>query len=122
MSITESSSKIHEPKKYEEAVNDLIHGRRRREAIQDELQNLENHYTWEYKQLPLGRKAIGAKWVFRVKYNPDGSVSRFKVRLVAQGFSQIQNINFTKTFAPMVRRESLQIYLTICVALKLIIY
>lgn len=45
MSITESSSKIHEPATYEEATSDPIHGRRWREAIEEELQNLENHHT-----------------------------------------------------------------------------
>ena len=61
MSITESSSKIHEPKLYEEAVNDLIHGRQWQKAIEEELQNLENHRTWIYNELPHDRKAIGLK-------------------------------------------------------------
>ena len=47
MSMTEASSKIHEPKSYDEAINDPIHGRQWREAIEEELQNLENHQTWE---------------------------------------------------------------------------
>ncbi len=48
MSMTESSSKIHKPTLYDEAVNNPIHGRCWREAIENELQNLENHQTWEY--------------------------------------------------------------------------
>lgn len=122
MSITESSSKIHEPESYEEAVNDPIHGRRWREAIEKELQNLENHQTWEYEELPADRKAIGSKWVFKVKYHPYGSVHRFKARLVAQGFSQVPGIDFSETFAPTVRRESLRIYLAICLFLNLFIH
>lgn len=108
MSMTESSSKIHEPTSYDEAVNDPIHGRSWREAIEDELQNLENYQTWEYDELPPGRKAIGSKWVFKVKYHPDGSVAKFKARLVAQGFSQVHGVNFSETFATTVRRESLR--------------
>lgn len=119
MSITEATSKIDEPTSYDEAVNDAIHGRRWREAIKDELQNLENHQTWEYDELPPGRKAIGSKWVFKVKYHPDGSVARFKARLVAQDFSQVHGINFSETFAPTVRRESLRIYLALCLMLNL---
>ncbi len=84
MSITESTSKIYEPNTYDEAISDLIHRRRWREAIEEELQNLESHYTWEYEQLPNDCKAIGSKWVFKVKYHPDGSVAKFKARLVAQ--------------------------------------
>ena len=122
MSITEYSSKVHEPTSYEEATNDLIHGRRWREAIEEELQNLENHQTWEYDELPPNRKAIGSKWVFKVKYHPDGSVARFKARLVAQGFSQVQGVDFSETFAPTVRRESLRIYLALCLMLNLFIH
>ena len=122
MSLTEANSKIHEPKSYDEAIDDPIHGRRWREAIEEELQNLESHQTWEYDELPPGRKAIGSKWVFKVKYHPDGSVARFKARLVAQGFSQVQGIDFSETFAPPVRRESLRIYLALCLMLNLFIH
>ncbi len=122
MSITESTSKIHEPKTYDEAISDPIHGRRWREVIGEELQNLESHHTWEYEQLPNDRKAIGSKWIFKVKYHPDGSVARFKARLVAQGFSQVQGIDFLETFAPTVRRESLRIFLAIFAMLGLVIH
>lgn len=87
--MAESTSKIYKPNTYDEAISDLIPERHWREAIEEELQNLENHHTWEYEQLPNKRKAIGSKWVFKVKYHPDGSVARFKARLVAQGFSQV---------------------------------
>lgn len=105
MSMTESGSKIYEPTSYDEAVNDQIHGRRWQEVIEDELQNLENHQTWEYDELLPGQKAIGLKWVFKVKYNPNGSIARFKARLVAQSFSQVNGIDFSETFAPTVRKE-----------------
>ena len=122
MSITECSSKIREPTSYNEAINDAIHGRKWKEAIEEELQNLENHQIWEYDELPPGQKAIGSKWVFKVRYHPDGSVARFKARLVAQGFSQVQGIDFSETFAPTVRRESLRIYLALCLMLNLFIH
>ncbi len=60
--------------------------------------------------------------MFKVKYNPDGSVARFKARLVTQGFSQVHGIDFLETFAPTVRRESLQIYLALCLMLNLFIH
>ena len=122
MSITETASKIYEPASYDKAVNNPVHDRRWRKAIEEELQNLESHQTWEYKELPLGRKAIGSKWVFKVKYHPDGSVARFKVRLVAQGFSQVPGIDFCETFAPTVKKELLRIYLALCLALNLFIH
>lgn len=57
-----------------------------------------------------------------MKYNTNGSVARFKVRPMAQDFSQVQGIDFSKTFAPIVRKELLCIYLAICVTLNLFIY
>ena len=82
-SVTETSSKVREPKTYDKAINDPISGNRWREAIDEELWNLDSHQTWSYTALPSGRKAIGCKWVFRVKYHPDGSIERYKARLVA---------------------------------------
>ena len=86
------------------------------------MQNLENHQTWEYDELPPGQKTIGSKWVFKVKYHPDSSVARFKARLVAQGFSQVQGIDFSETFAPTVRRKLLRIYLALYLMLNLFIH
>lgn len=103
MSATEISSKIHKPMTYKQAISDPIHGHRWKEAIEEEIQNLENHHTWEYDQLPADRKAVGFKWVFKVKYHPDSSVGRYKARLVVQGFSQIHGVDFNKTFSPTVR-------------------
>ena len=106
ISITKTASKIYESALYNEEVNNLVHSRHWIEAIEKELQNLESHQIWEYKKLHLGQKAIGSKWVFKVKYHPDRSVARFKARLVTQGFSQVPGIDFCETFVPTVRRES----------------
>jgi hypothetical protein len=59
-----------------------------RKAIRSELASLHNKGTFRMEILPLGRNAIGNKWVFKVKAKPDGSVDCFKARLVAQGFRQ----------------------------------
>lgn len=67
------------------------------------------------------QKAVRSKWVFKVGYHLDDSVTCYKARLVIQGFSQIYKIDFYKTFSPIVRRELLQIFLAISCLLKLII-
>ena len=121
MSATKISCKIHKPKIYDEAINDPIHSRRWKEAIEDEIQNPENHHIWEYDNLSAGRKAVGSKWGFKVKYHDDGTVACYKARLVAQGFSQIHKIDFNETFSPIVRRELLWIFLAISCLLNLII-
>ena len=61
MLMTKAFSKIHKPKSYDKAINDPIHGRQWRKAIEEKLQNLENHQIWEYDELPLGQKAIRLK-------------------------------------------------------------
>ncbi len=62
--------------------------------------------TYTKEDLPAGRDTIGCKWVFLKKYDEDGNISRYKARLVAQGYSQIPGVDYTETFAPVVRLES----------------
>jgi len=84
-----------------------------RQAMQEEyLMHLENR-TWEIVKLPPGKKAIGSGWVFRVKRNPDGSVERYKGRLVAKGFSQRPGQDYTEVFAPASRSASVRLVLAI---------
>jgi hypothetical protein len=59
----------------------------RRRATRSELALLHNKGTFCMETLPLGRDAIGNKWVFKVKVKPDGLVDRLEARLVAQGFN-----------------------------------
>ncbi|GKD20730.1 putative RNA-directed DNA polymerase, partial [Tanacetum coccineum] len=73
-----SLNKIVEPKTYLEAVKD----HRWVEAINLEMEALYRNNTWVLTILPKGRKAVGCKWVFKVKYKSDGSIERFKARLV----------------------------------------
>jgi len=69
-------------------------------AALDEIQSLLDNGTFELVQLPPGRKAVGSKWVFKVKRKADGSIEHYKGRLVAQGFSQRPSFDYTETFAP----------------------
>jgi len=74
----------------------------------------EEMRTWKdldvYDIVPQlkGRKGIGSKWVFHVKRGPDGSIQKHKARIVAQGFTQVEGINFDQTFAPVVKFSSLR--------------
>jgi len=52
-----------------------------------EIKALEPNNTWTLTSLPPGKKPIGCKWVYRVKYKSDGSVERYKARLIAKGFT-----------------------------------
>src|SRR4051812_9345071 len=60
-----------------------------REAMIEELNALERNKTWELVHLPAGKRAVGCKWIYTVKQNPEGKLERYKARLVARGYSQI---------------------------------
>jgi hypothetical protein len=78
--------------------------------------HLENG-TWELVKLPPGRKAIGSKWVFKVKRNPNGTVERYEAHLVAKGFGQHPGVDFDETFAPTTKWAALRAILALA-ALK----
>ena len=79
-----------------------------RDAMKDEINSLKRNNVWDLIQLPEGRKAIGCKWLYKIKYNADGNVERYKARLVAQGFNQRYWIDYEETFSPVVRFESVR--------------
>jgi hypothetical protein len=78
------------------------------EAAAVEMQVHLDNGTWELVKLPAGRKAIGSKWVFKIKRNANGSIERYKARVVAQGFSQRPGVDFTETFAPTTKWAALR--------------
>ena len=61
------------------------------------------------------------KWVFKVKYNSDGSIKRYKARLIIQEFYQVYEIDYKETFAPTIRYKSLRIFLAIATMLGMIL-
>lgn len=83
------------------------------DAANLEIQQLLDNGTWEVVQLPPGRKAIGCRWVFKVKRNADGTIERYKGRLVAKGFSQRPGFEYTETFAPTAKWAALRAVLAI---------
>lgn len=73
------------------------------------MKSHEKNHTWQLVDLPRGKDAIGLKWVYKTKYNEDGSVKKYKARLVAKGYSQQPGVDFNETFAPVVRMETIRI-------------
>ena len=80
-----------------------------------EIVALVSNNTWTLTPLPSNKMAIGCKWVYRVKYKADGSVERYKARLIAKGFTQQEGLDFTDTFSPVAKLTIVKTLLAIFV-------
>jgi hypothetical protein len=77
------------------------------------MDSILSYNTWVLVDLPLGSKPIGCKWIFRRKYNYDGSIQTFKARLVTKGFRQNEGIDYFDTYAPRVRITSIRVLMAL---------
>ena len=100
-----------EPLTREEAISSPA-AKQWESAMKDEYDSLMKNNTWTLTELPIGRKVIGTKWVFKLKRDDDGNPTRYKARLVAQGFRQVPGLDFQETFAPVMSTTSLRILLS----------
>ena len=88
-------------------------------AEQDELNSLRKKEVFEESTLPSHSKALGTKWVYRVKYDTQGAIKQYKARLVARGYEQIYGIDFDETFSPVSRLTSLRLLFALSAQLGL---
>jgi hypothetical protein len=100
------------PQSYKEAIQGP-QGRYWQEAMVEEYQALIQNQTWTLSDLPAGRKPIGGRWVYAIKYKADGSIERFKARWVAKGFSQRPGYDFVHTYAPTVMASTVRTVLAL---------
>jgi transposase InsO family protein len=96
-----------EPKTLAEALQRPDGDQYLESAIEEVRAHLENG-TWKVVRLPKGKRAIGSRWVFKIKRTADGSIERYKGRIVAKGYAQREGIDYTETFAPTARFGALR--------------
>ena len=94
-----NAMQVKEPCSYKQAAQDEGW----KQAMEEELAALEKNETWEWKELPPGKKAIDSKWVYKVKLNKEGKVERLKARLVARGDKQEKGKDYKHTFSPVAK-------------------
>ncbi|GKD67440.1 putative ribonuclease H-like domain-containing protein [Tanacetum coccineum] len=107
-----------EPKKVIQALEDPSWI----EAMQEELLQFQLQKVWTLVNLPNGKRAIGTKWVFRNKKGERGIVVRNKARLVAQGYTQEEGIDYDKVFAPVARIEAIKLFFAYASFMGFIVY
>ncbi|GKF13627.1 putative ribonuclease H-like domain-containing protein [Tanacetum coccineum] len=107
-----------EPKKVIQALKDPSWI----EAMQEELLQFKIQQVWTLVDLPLGKRAIGTKWVYRNKKDKRGIVIRNKSRLVTQGYTQEEGIDYDEVFAPVARIEAIRLFLAYASFKDFIVY
>lgn len=82
-------------------------------AMNSKLQSIQENNTWQLCDLPKGHKAIGLKWVYKVKRDPDDNIIKYKARLVAKGYTQRQGVDYGEVFAAVARLEIVRLLLAL---------
>jgi transposase InsO family protein len=104
---------FHEPSTYKEAISGT-ESAQWLAAMGDEMESLHKNQTWELVRLPTERKIITCKWVFKKKegISPTEGI-KYKARVVARGFHQIEGVDYNEIFSPVVRHTSIRVLLAI---------
>ncbi|KAJ9565416.1 hypothetical protein OSB04_001382 [Centaurea solstitialis] len=109
---------VKEPETYEEVSQNKAW----QKAMEEEITALEQNQTWELVPRPRDIKPISCKWVYKIKRRPDGSIERYKARLVARGFSQQYGLDYDETFSPVAKITTIRVLLALAAKLDREIY
>jgi hypothetical protein len=100
---------VEEPRSVEEALSEQCW----KNAMITEMNSIQSNKTWELSSLPTGHRAIGLKWVFKVKKDPQGRIIKHKARLVVKGYAQREGVDYDKVFAPVARIEIVRLLIVV---------
>ena len=111
-------SVVMEPNTFEEALQ-CPDREKWLSSMEEEMSSLKENKVFELTPLPPSKQAIKCRWVYRIKYLADGTVDRYKSRLVAKGFLQRPGTDFNETFSPVMRYDSMRLILSIASIYKM---
>lgn len=89
------------------------------EAMSQEMKSMYKNNVWTLVDKPEGANTVSNKWIFVIKRKPDGSVDRYKARLVARGFSQVYGFDYHETYAPVAYMPTIRTLFAFAAARKL---
>ena len=84
-------------------------------ACEDKIRNFQQMGVYDVVPQLKGRKVVGSKWVLCIKHGPDGQVQKYKACIIAQGFTQVEGLNYNQTFAPVVKLSTFRTILAIAI-------
>ena len=84
-----------------------------RKEMEEEMVSIEENRTWSLVDLPHGHRAIGLKWVYKVKRDENGAVAKYKARLVVKGYARRQGIDYDEVFAPVARLDMMRLLIAL---------
>jgi hypothetical protein len=93
-----------------------------KEPVRSEMDSILSNETWELVDQPYGCKPMGCKWVFKKKLRPDGTIDKYKERLVAKGYTQKEGEDFFDIYSPIARLTTIRVLLSLTVSHGLLIH
>ena len=109
---------MHEPTTYKEAATSPHWV----QAMDAEINALQANHTWTEVDLPPEKRAVSSKWVYKIKLKVDGTLERYKARLVIRGNTQKEGIAYTETFSPVVKMTTIRTIIALAAARKWPLY
>ena len=101
-----------EPCTFKEALNST-YSPLWKEAIKSEIDSILQNHTWELVDLPPSCKPLSSKWIFKRKLKADGSIDKYKTKLVIKGYKQIEGLDYFDTYSPVTRITSIRLIIAI---------